>query len=571
MAYRISRARYAQLYGPTTGDRVRLADTELLAKVEADATVYGDEAVFGGGKTMREGMAVHGDLTNAEGALDFVITNALIIDAVLGIRKADIGIRDGRIVGVGKAGNPRTMDGVDPDLVIGAGTDIRSGEGMIATAGAIDVHVHFDSAGLVEEAISSGITTMIGGGLGPVTVGITSSGPNNLARMLGAAEAFPMNFGFIGNGSASSTAPLIEQGLAGAIGYKIHEDWGATPAAIRASLDAGDELDLQVQIHTDTLNESGFYEDTMAAIGGRPIHTYHAEGAGGGHAPDIMRVVGEPYCLPSSTNPTNPYTLNTFDEHLDMVMVCHHLNPRIPEDVAFAESRIRRETIAAEDVLHDLGAISAMGSDSQGMGRIGETIARTWQLASHMRATRGPLPADAGTGADNARILRYIAKLTVNPARLFGIDHEVGSLEPGKLADIVLWEPKFFGIRPEVVFKGGFPAWSVMGEANASLMTCEPLKYRPQWAAYGRTPADVSVNFVAAAAIEAGLGTRLGLNTPLVACRGARALTKADLLHNDYLPDITIEPDTYRVMVDGQVCTSTPMTTVPLGRRYTLK
>ena len=499
MAYRISRTRYAELYGPTTGDRVRLADTELLAKVEADATVYGDEAVFGGGKTMREGMAVHGDLTNAEGALDFVITNALIIDAVLGIRKADIGIRDGRIVGVGKSGNPRTIDGVDPDLVIGAGTDIRSGEGMIATAGAIDVHVHFDSAGLVEEAISSGITTMIGGGLGPVTVGITSLGPNNLARMLGAAEAFPMNFGFIGNGSASSTAPLIEQGLAGAIGYKIHEDWGATPAAIRASLDAGDELDLQVQIHTDTLNESGFYEDTMAAIGGRPIHTYHAEGAGGGHAPDIMRVVGEPYCLPSSTNPTNPYTLNTFDEHLDMVMVCHHLNPRIPEDVAFAESRIRRETIAAEDVLHDLGAISAMGSDSQGMGRIGETIARTWQLASHMRATRGPLPADEGTGADNARILRYVAKLTINPAKLFGIDHEVGSLEPGKLADIVLWEPKFFGIRPEVVFKGGFPAWSVMGEANASLMTCEPLKYRPQWAAYGRTPADVSVNFVAAA------------------------------------------------------------------------
>lgn len=571
MGYRISRARYAELYGPTTGDRVRLADTELLARVEHDATVYGDEAVFGGGKTMREGMAVHGDITNAAGALDFVITNALIIDAVLGIRKADIGIRDGRIVGIGKAGNPRTMDGVDPDLIIGAGTDIRSGEGMIATAGGIDVHVHFDSAGLVEEAISSGITTMIGGGLGPVTVGITSSGPNNLARMLGAAEAFPMNFGFIGNGSASSTAPLIEQGLAGAIGFKIHEDWGATPAAIRASLDAGDELDLQVQIHSDTLNESGFYEDTMAAIGGRPIHTYHAEGAGGGHAPDIMRVVGEPYCLPSSTNPTNPYTLNTFDEHLDMVMVCHHLNPRIPEDVAFAESRIRRETIAAEDVLHDLGAISAMGSDSQGMGRIGETIARTWQLASHMRATRGPLPADEGTAADNARILRYIAKYTINPAILFGIDHEVGSLEPGKLADIVLWEPKFFGIRPEVVFKGGFPAWSVMGEANASLMTCEPLKYRPQWAAYGHTPADVSVNFVAAAAIDAGLGTQLGLNTPLVACRGARSLSKADLLHNDYLPQITIEPDTYRVMVDGQLCESPPMTTVPLGRRYTLK
>lgn len=571
MSYRISRRRYAELYGPTTGDRVRLADTELLAKVTDDATVYGDEAVFGGGKTMREGMAVHGDLTNADGALDFVITNALIIDAVLGIRKADIGIRDGRIAGIGKAGNPRTMDGVDPELVIGAGTDIRSGEGMIATAGAIDIHVHFDSAGLVEEAISSGITTMIGGGLGPVTVGITSSGPNNLARMLRAAEAFPMNFGFIGNGSASSTAPLIEQGRAGAIGYKIHEDWGATPAAIRASLDAGDDLDLQVQIHTDTLNESGFYEDTMAAIGGRPIHTYHAEGAGGGHAPDIMRVVGEPYCLPSSTNPTNPYTLNTFDEHLDMVMVCHHLNPRIPEDVAFAESRIRRETIAAEDVLHDLGAISAMGSDSQGMGRIGETIARTWQLASHMRATRGALPEDEGSGADNARILRYVAKLTINPAKLFGIDHEVGSLEPGKLADIVLWEPKFFGIRPEVVFKGGFPAWSVMGEANASLMTCEPLKYRPQWAAHGRTPADVSVNFVAGAAIAGGLADKLGLDTRLVECRGARALTKADLLHNDYLPDITIEPDTYRVFIDGQLCRSTPMTTVPLGRRYTLK
>lgn len=571
MAIRISRKHYAELFGPTVGDRVRLADTELLAMVEHDHTVYGDEAVFGGGKTMREGMAVHNAITNADGALDFVITNALVIDPVLGIRKADIGIKDGVIAGVGKAGNPLTMDGVDPDMVIGAGTDVRSGEGMIATPGAIDVHVHFDSAGLVEEAISAGITTMIGGGLGPVTVGITSSGPTNLARMLRSAEGFPMNFGFLGNGSAADPAPIVEQGLAGAIGYKIHEDWGATPAAIRASLDAGDELDLQVQIHTDTLNEAGFYEDTMRAIAGRAIHTYHAEGAGGGHAPDVMRVVGEPHCLPSSTNPTNPYTLNTFDEHLDMVMVCHHLNPRIPEDVAFAESRIRRETIAAEDVLHDLGAISAMGSDSQGMGRIGETVARTWQLASHMRATRGALPADEGTGADNARILRYVAKLTINPARLFGIDHVVGSLEPGKLADIVLWEPKFFGIHPEVVFKGGFPAWSVMGEANASLMTCEPLRYRPQWTAFGRAPADVSVNFVAQAAIDADLGGRLGLATPLRACRGARALTKADLLHNDYLPLITIDPDTYRVEVDGELCTSTPMARVPLGRRYTIK
>jgi len=571
MAQRLTRKHYAELFGPTTGDRVRLADTELLARIDYDHTVYGDEAVFGGGKTMREGMAVHNSITNAQGALDFVITNVVIIDAVLGIRKADIGIKNGRIAGVGKAGNPSTMDGVDPNLIIGAGTDIRSGEGMIATAGAIDIHVHFDSAGLVDEAISSGITTMIGGGLGPVTVGITTSGPTNLARMLRAAEAFPMNFGFLANGSAASTAPLIEQGMAGAIGYKIHEDWGATPASIRASLDAGDMLDLQVQIHSDTLNEAGFYEDTMRAIDGRTIHTYHAEGAGGGHAPDIMRVVGEANCLPSSTNPTNPYTLNTFDEHLDMVMVCHHLNPRIPEDVAFAESRIRRETIGAEDVLHDIGAISAIGSDSQGMGRIGETIARTWQLASHMRTTRGSLPEDVGTGADNHRILRYISKLTLNPARMFGIDHEVGSLEAGKLADIVLWEPKFFGIRPEVVFKGGFPAWAVMGESNASLMTCEPLKYRPQWAAFGKAPTDVSVNFVARAAADAGLAESLDLATPLVTCSGARGLTKSDFSYNHYLPDITIDPDTYRVTVDGEPCVSTPMSSVPLGRRYTIK
>lgn len=571
MAQHLSRRHYAELFGPTTGDRIRLADTELLARIESDTAVYGDESVFGGGKTMREGMGVHNTITHAQGALDFVITNVVIIDAILGIRKADIGIKDGRIAGIGKAGNPATMDGVDAHLIIGASTDVRAGEGMIATAGAIDVHVHFDSVGLVEEAISSGITTMIGGGVGPATVGITTSGPTNLARMLRAAEAFPMNFGFLGNGSAASIDPLIEQGMAGAIGYKIHEDWGATPAAIRASLDAGDALDLQVQIHADTLNEAGFYEDTIRAIGGRSIHTYHAEGAGGGHAPDIMRVVGEPNCLPSSTNPTNPYTLNTFDEHLDMVMVCHHLNPRIPEDVAFAESRIRRETIAAEDVLHDLGAISAIGSDSQGMGRIGETIARTWQLASHMRATRGALDEDSGSGDDNHRILRYIAKLTINPAIMFGIAHDVGSLEPGKIADIVLWEPRFFGIRPEVVFKGGFPAWSVMGESNASLMTCEPLRYRPQWAAYGKAPTDVSVNFVARAAVEAGLADELAVTTPLSACTGARNLTKSDFIHNAYLPDIAIDPDTYRVTVDGELCTSTPMSSVPLGRRYTIK
>ncbi len=571
MGRRISRAAYAELFGPTTGDRVRLGDTELWAEVERDLGVPGDEAVFGGGKTMREGLGVHGDVTSAQGALDFVITSALILDPVLGIVKADIGIKDGRIAGIGKAGNPRTMQGVHPDLVIGPATDVRSGEGMIATAGAIDVHVHFDSAGLVKEAISSGITTMLGGGLGPVTVGITTSGTVNLARMLQASEGFAMNFGFLSNGSASSTGPLIEQVAAGAVGLKIHEDWGATPAAIEASLRAADELDVSVQIHTDTLNEAGFYEDTMRAIGGRPIHTYHSEGAGGGHAPDILQVVGESHCLPSSTNPTNPYTVNTFDEHLDMVMVCHHLNPRLPEDVAFAESRIRRETIAAEDVLHDLGAISAMGSDSQGMGRIGETVCRTWQLASEMRRQRGPLPEDAGSGNDNTRIKRYLAKLTINPARIYGIDHEVGSLEVGKLADIVLWEPKFFGIKPEVVFKGGFPAWSVMGESNASLMTCEPLVYRPQWGTFGSAPAHLSVTFMAGAALAAGVPDRLGLRKRCVATRGTRGLSKSDLLHNTLTPSIRVDPDTYRVEVDGELCTSQPATTLPLNRLYLLK
>ncbi|MEA2227382.1 MAG: urease subunit alpha [Solirubrobacteraceae bacterium] len=571
MGRRMTRQEYAELFGPTTGDRVRLGDTELWAEVEEDLLVPGDECVFGGGKTLRDGLGVHGGITAAEGALDFVITNALVIDAVLGIVKADIGIKDGRIVGVGKAGNPQIMDGVSPNMVIGANTDVRSAEGLIATAGAIDVHVHFDSAGLCEEAIASGITTMLGGGLGPVTVGITSSGTVNLGRMLQAAEAFPLNFGFLGNGSAYDVAPLLEQGRAGAVGLKIHEDWGATPAVIRASLDAGDELDMQIQIHTDTLNESGFFEDTMRAIGGRTIHTYHSEGAGGGHAPDIIRVAGEANCLPSSTNPTNPYTRNTFDEHLDMVMVCHHLNPRVPEDVAFAESRIRRETIAAEDVLHDLGAISALGSDSQGMGRIGETVARTWQLASKMKQQRGSLPEDAGSGNDNARIKRYIAKITINPARIYGIDEEVGSLEVGKLADIVLWEPKFFGIKPEVVFKGGFPTWSVMGESNASLMTCEPLLYRPQWGAYGPACQDVAVTFMTQAAIDERVDERWGLRKRLVATRGTRDLDKHALLHNDATPEITVDPETYRVEVNGELCTCEPLEQVPLGRLYVLK
>jgi urease subunit alpha len=568
---RISRAQYSQMFGPTTGDRVRLGDTDLWAEVERDLLVPGDECVFGGGKTLRDGLGVNGSATAADGALDFVITGALVIDAVLGVIKADIGIKDGRIAGIGKAGNPDVMDGVDPELVVGAGTDVRAAEGMIVTAGGIDVHVHFDSAGLCEEAISAGITTMIGGGLGPVTVGICSSGATNLTRMLQAAEDYPLNFGFLGNGSASRVEPLREQIAAGAIGLKIHEDWGAMPAVIHASLDAADEFDVQLQIHTDTLNESGFFETTMEAIGGRTIHTYHSEGAGGGHAPDIIRVSGEANCLPSSTNPTNPYTRNTFDEHLDMVMVCHHLSPRIPEDVAFAESRIRRETIAAEDVLHDLGAISVIGSDSQGMGRIGETIARTWQLAAHMKGERGSLAEDEGSGNDNARIKRYVAKYTTNAARIFGIDSEIGSLEPGKLADLVLWDPRFFGIKPEVVFKGGFPAWSVMGESNASLMTCEPLRYRPQWGADGPARHATSVTFMAQAAIDAGVPERAGLRKRAVAPRGTRSLTKKDLVLNDALPTISVDPETYRVEVDGELCTCEPMTRVPLGQLYVLK
>jgi urease subunit alpha len=568
---RISRAQYSEMFGPTVGDRVRLGDTDLWAEVEQDLLVYGDECVFGGGKTLRDGLGTNGSITADQGALDFVITGALIVDAVLGIVKADIGVKDGRIAGIGKAGNPDVMDGVHPELIVGANTDVRSAEGMIVTAGAIDVHVHFDSAGLCEEAISAGITTLIGGGLGPVTVGICSSGTTNLTRMLQAAEDYPLNFGFLGKGSASSVEPLLEQIRAGAIGLKIHEDWGAMPAVIHASLDAADELDVQLQIHTDTLNESGFFERTLEAIGGRTIHTYHSEGAGGGHAPDIIRVSGEENCLPSSTNPTNPYTVNTFDEHLDMVMVCHHLSPRIPEDVSFAESRIRRETIAAEDVLHDLGAISVIGSDSQGMGRIGETIARTWQLAAHMKGERGSLPEDSGGGHDNQRIKRYVSKYTINAAKIFGIDAHIGSIEPGKLADLVLWDPRFFGIKPEVVFKGGFPAWSVMGESNASLMTCEPLRYRPQWGANGPARHATSLTFMAQAAIDGGVPERIGLRKGVAAPAGTRDLGKGDLLWNDALPEIRVDPETYRVEVDGELCTCEPMTRVPLGPLYVLK
>ena len=568
---RITRAEYAALYGPTTGDGIRLADTALIAVVEHDHAVYGDECLHGGGKTLRDGIGLASGVTSAAGALDMLLCNVVLIDPVLGIVKGDLGLRGGRIAGFGKAGNPAVMDGVDPRLIVGAGTTVRDCEGLIATPGAIDVHVHFDSAQLCEHAVASGITTMLGGSLGPITVGIDSGGPFNTARMLQAAEAWPINFGFLGRGNAHHPDALVEQMRTGCLGLKIHEDWGAMPAAIDACLRVADALDFQVQLHTDTLNESGFVEDTLAAIAGRTIHMYHTEGAGGGHAPDIIRVAGVPNCLPSSTNPTNPYTVNTFDEHLDMTMVCHHLNPRVPEDVAFAESRIRPQTIAAEDVLHDIGAISMLGSDSQGMGRIHEVICRTWQLASKMREQRGPLPEDVPGRGDNARILRYIAKYTINAARTFGIAGHVGSLEDGKMADIVVWRPAFFGIKPELVIKGGFIAWGAMGDSAASLMTCEPLMLRPQWGAFGRAKQALSACFVHPSAIDAGLGAELGLHKALLPAGGTRGLRKADMLRNDACPDMRVDPQTFDVYVDGALATCAPAVELPLARRYMLR
>jgi urease subunit alpha len=568
---RITRAEYAALYGPTTGDRVRLGDTALIAVVEHDHAVYGDECLHGGGKTLRDGIGLASRVTSAAGALDMLLCNVLVIDPILGIVKGDLGLRGGRILGFGKAGNPAVMDGVDPRLIVGLGTTVRDCEGMIATPGAIDVHVHFDSAALCEHAIASGITTMLGGSLGPITVGIDSGGPFNTARMLQAAEAWPINFGFLGRGSAHEPQGMIEQMRTGCLGLKIHEDWGAMPATIDACLSVADQLDFQVQLHTDTLNESGFVEDTLAAIGDRTIHMYHTEGAGGGHAPDIIRVAGVANCLPSSTNPTNPYTINTFDEHLDMTMVCHHLNPRVPEDVAFAESRIRPQTIAAEDVLHDIGAISMLGSDSQGMGRIHEVICRTWQLASKMREQRGALPEERPGRGDNERILRYIAKYTINAARTFGIAEHVGSLEDGKMADIVLWRPAFFGIKPELVIKSGFIAWGAMGDSAASLMTCEPLLMRPQWGAFGRAKQALSACFVHPTAIESGLGAELGLHKALLPAHGTRGLRKADMLRNDACPDIRVDPQTFDVFVDGVLATCEPARELPLAQRYMLR
>ncbi|MCR8549273.1 urease subunit alpha [Salipiger sp. P9] len=567
----MTRAEYAAMFGPTTGDLVRLGDTELWAEIEHDFTTYGDECLHGGGKTLRDGLGMAVGVTSAQGALDMLICNVVVIDAVAGIVKGDIGIKDGKIVAIGKAGNPDVMEGVDPRLIVGAGTTVRDAEGMIATAGAIDVHVHFDSAQLVEHAISSGITTMLGGSLGPITVGIDSGGVFNTGKMLQAAEHWPMNFGFLGRGNAHRPEAMHEQIENGCLGLKIHEDWGAMPAAIDACLSVADALDFQVQLHTDTLNESGFVEDTLAAIAGRCIHMYHTEGAGGGHAPDIIRVAGVAHCLPSSTNPTNPFTVNTFDEHLDMTMVCHHLNPRVPEDVAFAESRIRAQTIAAEDVLHDIGAISMLGSDSQGMGRIHEVIARTWQLASKMRVQRGRLPDETARKGDNLRIKRYIAKYTLNAARCFGIEDHVGSIEPGKMADIVLWRPGYFGIKPELVVKGGFIAWGAMGDSAASLMTCEPLIMRPQWGAFGKAAPALGACFVNPRAIDGGLSDRLGLSKPLLPASGCRELRKSDMLLNDACPDITVDPASFEVFVDGELATCEPATELPLAQRYMLR
>ncbi len=567
----MTRAEYAALYGPTTGDGIRLGDTSLIAVIEHDHAVYGDECLHGGGKTLRDGIGLVAGITNAAGALDMLLCNVVVIDPVLGIVKGDLGIKDGRIVGFGKAGNPEIMDGVDPPLIPSAGTTVRDCEGLIATAGGIDVHVHFDSAALPDHAIASGITTLFGGSLGPITVGIDSGGPFNTARMLQAAEAWPVNFGFLGRGNTHKPEALLEQLQTGCVGLKIHEDWGAMPAAIDACLGFADRHDFQVQLHTDTLNESGFVEDTLAAIGGRTVHMYHTEGAGGGHAPDIIRVAGIANCLPSSTNPTNPYTINTFDEHLDMTMTCHHLNPRVPEDVAFAESRIRAQTIAAEDILHDIGAISMLGSDSQGMGRIHEVICRVWQLASKMKDQRGMLPEEKPGQGDNARIKRYIAKYTINAARSFGVAQHIGSLEDGKLADIVIWRPAFFGIKPELVIKGGFIAWGVMGDSAASLMTCEPLLLRPQWGAFGLAKQALSACFVHPYAIEAELGRELGLRKMQLPAKFTRNLKKSDMLHNTALPDITVDAETFEVFVDGVLATCEPMREVPLARRYMLR
>ncbi|MCB9787707.1 MAG: urease subunit alpha [Deltaproteobacteria bacterium] len=564
----LSRRAYAELYGPTTGDRVRLADTDLWIRVERDFAVFGEEVTFGGGKVIRDGMGQSQRLR--ADVVDTVITNALIVDW-WGIVKGDIGIKDGRIAAIGKAGNPDIQPGVT--VPIGAATEVIAGEGMIVTAGAVDSHIHFICPQQIEEALSSGVTTMLGGGTGPATgTNATTCTPGawHIARMLQAADAFPMNLGFLGKGNASTPGPLVEQLEAGAMGLKLHEDWGTTPAAIDTCLSVAEDHDVQVAIHTDTLNEAGFVEATIRAFDGRTIHTYHTEGAGGGHAPDIIRLAGLDNVLPSSTNPTRPYTVNTVDEHLDMLMVCHHLDPAIPEDVAFAESRIRRETIAAEDILHDIGAFSMIASDSQAMGRVGEVVIRTWQTAHKMRVQRGPLHEDAGTGADNLRVRRYAAKIGINPAIAHGIAHEVGSVEVGKLADLVLWRPAFFGVKPSLVLKGGAIAWAAMGDPNASIPTPQPVHGRPMFGAFGAARHATSLSFVSEAALAADVAGRLGLQKAVSAVRGTRGIGKSSMLLNDLTPHIEVDPQTYEVRADGVLLTCEPASVLPMAQRYFL-
>jgi urease subunit alpha len=567
MSVKISRQAYAEMFGPTVGDRLRLADTELFVEVEKDYTIYGEEVKFGGGKVIRDGMGQSQRVS--KDTVDTVITNALIIDAVTGIVKADIGIKDGRIAGIGKAGNPDIQPGVN--IVVGPGTEAIAGEGMIITAGGIDAHIHWICPQQMEDAQMSGITTMLGGGTGPATGTFATTctpGPWHIHRMLEAAEAFPMNLGFLGKGNASLPEALREQVTAGAMGLKLHEDWGTTPAAIDCCLSVADEMDVQVAIHTDTLNESGFVESTIDAFKGRTIHTFHTEGAGGGHAPDIIRAAGLPNVLPSSTNPTMPYTVNTIDEHLDMLMVCHHLDPAIAEDIAFAESRIRRETIAAEDILHDLGAFSMMSSDSQAMGRVGEVITRTWQAAHKMKVQRGTLPGDSARN-DNQRVKRYIAKYTINPALTHGIAHAVGSVEVGKLADLVLWRPAFFGAKPSLILKSGMIAAAAMGDPNASIPTPQPVHYRPMFGSFGKA-LKTSVTFVSQAALENPAVAALGLQKPLIAVSGTRTVRKSDMVHNGATPKIDVDPETYVVRADGELLACEPAVSLPLTQRYFL-
>ena len=572
MSLRINRIKYANMYGPTTGDKLRLGDTDLIIEVEKDHTVYGDESKFGGGKTVRDGMAQSATATRENGVLDFVITSVLVIDH-WGIVKADIGIKDGKIVGIGKAGNPDTMDGVDENMIIGASTEVHGGAGLIATAGGVDSHIHFICPQQIDHSLFSGITTMIGGGTGPAdgtNATTVTPGAWNIQKMLEAAEAFPMNLGFLGKANCASIEPLREQVEAGALGLKIHEDWGSTPAVIDASLRVADEYDVQIAIHTDTLNEGGFLEDTMNAIKGRVIHTYHTEGAGGGHAPDIIKAAMYPNVLPSSTNPTRPYTVNTIDEHLDMLMVCHHLDKGVPEDVAFADSRIRPETIAAEDILHDMGVFSMMSSDSQAMGRVGEVITRTWQTADKMKKQRGFLKEDEARQNDNFRVKRFLAKYTINPAITHGISEYVGSLEKGKIADIVLWKPALFGAKPEMIIKGGMIIGSRMGDPNASIPTPQPVIYRHMFGAYGKALYQTCSTFVSKASLANGLVKQYGLQKMILPVKNCRNISKKDLIHNDETPNIEVNPENYEVKVDGEHITCEPASVLPLAQRYFL-